>query len=131
MSQNIYILSDPRYKVVTNLIRNQIFDNGVFESEDLILTESILLDMAKSCKVEYFYVIAPDKEILFPNFDFTFKPPYWDSIYLHIWNNDPKVRLFNTQEVLKNPLLFTDESLHSGKIPLKNIPKKIFEESIE
>lgn len=127
MSKSIYILSDPKIRTVADLIDRQVISNKIFESVDLILTEKVLTEIAKSCLTEYFYLIISDKEIVFTGFDFTFKPPYWDSTYMHIWNNDSKVRLFNTKEVLKNPSAFTDESFQNGKIHLKNIQKKIYE----
>ncbi|HEY6435226.1 MAG TPA: hypothetical protein VIY47_01435 [Ignavibacteriaceae bacterium] len=127
MSQNIYILSSPNHRTIAKLLDEQIVSNGIFESEDLVLTQSVLIDMAKSCLIDFFYVIIADREVLFPNFDFSYKPPYWDSLYVHIWDNDTRIRLFNKKEVLKNPSMYTDESLKSGKIRLKNIEKKISE----
>jgi hypothetical protein len=127
MAQNIYILSSPKHKTVAHLLDQRVFSNRIFESEDLTLTESVLVNMANDCMVDYFYVIIADREIVFKDFDFTYKPPYWDKVYMHIWSKDTRVRLFNKDEVLKNPSKYTETSLRSGKIMLKNIDKKITE----
>jgi len=127
MAQYIYILSDTNTHLIAESISDQIFVNGIVESENIKLTTDILIQIAKSCPVEYFYIIATDQEIIFPKFDFSFKPEEWDKEYVHIWNNDTRIRVFNKAEVLKNPTNFTDESLKNGNIKLKNIDKKIYE----
>jgi len=126
MTQHIYILSNAQIKSVVDKINNQISVNGIYESEDLELTGDILVQMARNCTVDYFYVIATDREILFPKFDFNFKPEEWDKEYMHIWNNDNKVRLFNKQMVLDNPSKFTDVALSSGEIRIKQMEGDIY-----
>ncbi len=127
MAQNIYILTDSKTKPLADRISGQIVVNGIYESPGLILDETTLLNMAKDCKVEYFYVVVTSREILFSKDAFNFKPPYWDRVYVHMWNNDPAVRLFNTAAVLENPTAFTDDTLKHGKVPLKHLNKKMFE----
>jgi len=127
MAQNIYILSSPTHKVLAESLDKDIISNGIFESENFSLTESILLDMAKNCRVEYFYVVRADKKLHFPSFDFSYKPPEWDSAYVHVWNNNTNVKLFNKEEVLKNPAGYTDEQLLAGKVLLKNFDMVICE----
>jgi len=102
MAQNIYILSSPKHRSNAQYIDEEVISNGIFESENLELTKTILLDMAKDCMVEFFYVIIAEKKFQFPNFDFSFKPLIDDYSYMHIWNNDTTVRLFNKEEVLKD-----------------------------
>lgn len=126
MAQNIYIITNTQTKLFTNHICQKIQINGIFESPDLTLTEELLLRMAKMCKVEYFYVIVPSREIIFNDSAFKFKPPIWDSAYLHMWNNDSVIRLFNTSEVLKNASYYTDENLKSGNVKLKELDKNMF-----
>jgi hypothetical protein len=130
MTQNIYILSSPKHKSIAESLDEQVISNGIFESTNLKLTESVLLDMANDCMVDFFYVIVADKKVQFPIFDFDYKPPLWDYPYVHVWNNDASVRLFNKEEVLKNPSGFTDESLRADKINLKNIDVVISEHPI-
>jgi hypothetical protein len=127
MAQNIYILTDIKTKSLADRICKQIVVNGIYESEELVLSESILTEMAKDCKVEYFYVVVTSKEILFTESALNFKPPQWDHAYVHIWNNDPAVRLFNVKMVLENPGAYTDEMLDQGKIKLKQLNKTMFE----
>lgn len=127
MSQEIYILTDKKYSSIAERISNNIYINKLYYADEFELTADILLDMAINCPLDYFYVIVADKEIIFPEFDFTFKPAKWDSKYLHIWDNDKTIRLFNKIEVLKNPANFTDKALSIGNIDLKNISKKIYE----
>jgi hypothetical protein len=122
MAQFIYLLVDIDTKSC-----DDIFTNGIYESKNLELTSDILEQMAKSCMVDYFYVITPRKEIFFPNFDFSFKPEEWDKEYMHIWNDDTTVRLFNKVAVLDNPSKFTDTALLNGDIKLKVMPGKIYD----
>jgi hypothetical protein len=125
MAQNIYILSAPNNQQNEDYITDQLFINGTYISENFELTDSILIKMAKSCQVNYFYVIVANDQILF-NYDFSFKPDEWDSKYVHIWNNDILLRLFNKNEVLKTPHMFTDKSFYNGTMPTKNINDKIY-----
>jgi len=127
MSLPVYIISDAKLKVIVDRIRANTFINQSFESPNSELTSDILISIAEACPIEYFYVISTDVELFFPNFDFSFKPKEWDSKYIHIWNNDTKVRLFNKKAVLENPNKFTDGALLAGAIELKNIDKIIWE----
>lgn len=127
MAQNIYIVTNKKTKPLADRLKNQFMVNGVFESENLELTSSILEAMARDCKVEYFYVIVTSGEInLLPNW-YEFKPPYWDNVYVHIWHNDKVLRLFNKKIVLANPDAYSDASLLKGEVLLKNVNKKMFE----
>jgi len=130
MSQNIYILSDPETVDVANNLHKRIISNGIFQSKNFELTAEVLTNMAKICPTEYFYVISSDTELLFTNFDFSFKPPSWDARYMHVWNNNSRVRLLNTALVLKNPNAFTDKALQEGSVELKNIDQEIYEHPI-
>ena len=127
MSQNIYILTDSKTEPLADRISKQISVNGIFESEGLELNETVLFNMAKECSTEYFYVVLSSKEIIFSESAFNFKPPHWDNVYLHMWNNDPVVRLFNTKLVKNNPAAYTDKKLIAGEIKLKKIIKPMFE----
>ncbi len=127
MGQQVYLLSDPEIDFVSDNIRKNTFINHTFLSPDSELTEEILSSMAKMCPTDYFYVIASNQEIIFPNFDFSFKPEVWDKDYVHIWNNDKTVRLFNKLNVLKNPSRYTDDAYFSGRVRLKNTFLKLYE----
>lgn len=126
MTQQVYLLSDPSIGFIAHSIRKSTFVNQTFDSADFELTESILVDMAKACPTDYFYVIASNQEIVFPTFDFSFKPEVWDKDYVHIWNNDKTVRLFNKLNVLKNPSRYTDDAYFAGRVKLKNDTSELY-----
>lgn len=126
MGQNIYLLSDKSNKSAIDSINNQIFVNGILETENLELTNELLVKIAKATLTEYFYVISTRQEIIFDNFDFSFKPKNWDKAYIHIWNNNSTVRLFNKKCVLENPDIYSDKALTDGISELKNIDKRIY-----
>ncbi len=127
MGQQVYLLSDPEIDFISDDIRKNTFINHTFVSPDSELTSEILLAMSQMCPTDYFYVIASNQEIIFPNFDFSFKPEDWDKEYVHIWNNDKTVRLFNKQNVLKNPTRYTDDAYFAGKVKIKNSFLKLYE----
>jgi len=125
MTQNIYILSSPEHREIAEFLDEEVISNGIFESENLMLTESVLLDMAKDCMVEFFYVIIAQEKLQFPTFNFKYKPPLPDYTRVHVWNNDIRIRLFNKEEVLKDASKFTEESFRSCKLAFKNANEKI------
>lgn len=126
MRQTVFLLYSDDTKFVADEISKNTFINKKFYSVDNMLTSDILVEMASACRGECFYVIKTDKEILFPNFNFYYSIPEWDRKYMHIWNNDTSVRLFNTESVLSAPSNYTDESLEAGKVNLKNIDERIY-----
>ena len=126
MRQDIYILYDKQTEYVSNKICEKLDVDGRFLSEEGELTTDILISIAKKCSSRYFYIIKTDKELVFDKFDFSYIPEAWDKEYVHIWNNDTSVRLYNSSEVLDNPSLFSDIELKKGSIKLKNIINKIY-----
>ncbi len=124
--QDVYIITEEKCRASANKIADRVLIKKIYESPSLELTEPILIDMARSCIVEYFYVIATRTEMQFPQFDFSFKPDPWDASYVSIWNNETNIRLFNKDEVLKNPSAYTDKALLNGTVALKNINQQIF-----
>jgi len=126
MRQQIYVIYDKDTEQIANKINERLFVDKMFSSEDLKLTADILKEMSANCLCGYFYVIRPTVDILFDNFDFSFKPAQWDSDYVHMWNNDITVRLYNTSKVLAEAEKYTDAELEKGNISLKNIVDKIY-----
>lgn len=126
MSQQVYIVKDSQTEYVADKISKSACIHRKFTCEDFEITGQLLFEMAKLCPTEFFYVIKTDKEIVFDNFDFSFKPPVWDKEYVHIWNNATAVRLYNKELVLANPNNFSDKQLSSGLVPLKNIDSVIY-----
>jgi hypothetical protein len=106
-------------------IHNSYVPKYKIYSETLELTEEVLLEMTKIASGS-FYVVKTDREIFFPNFDFLFEPPVWDSKYIHIWNNDSTVRLYHSDHVKSNPARYTDKEMFEGRAELKVIQGKIY-----
>jgi hypothetical protein len=126
MRQPVFIVYDNQTEYVAKRICNNMYINGMMFSEHSYLTDDILTSIARKCKSEYFYVIRTNQEILFPNFDFSFRPPDWDAHYIHMWNNEVRVLLFNSQLVLQDASRFSDDRLIDGKLHFKNISEKIY-----
>lgn len=130
MAQYVFALSNKKTKSIVASLRETTHINAVFESDNLELTEDILLQMANQCPVDYFYVIKSEYSIYFPTFDFSFKPDDWDYKYVHVWNNDTTVRLYSKHLVKHNPAAFTDAAMSDGKILLKLHDGAIYKYSI-
>jgi hypothetical protein len=125
MRQKVYIIYDEQTEYVADRICKKNGIDKKFFSTNSELTADILKEMTNLCIGQFFYIIKTDKEILFPDFDFTYKPETWDKDYVHMWGNNT-VRLYNTDNVLKNPAEYTDEALKNGDIKLKNNIDKIY-----
>ena len=125
MRQKVYILYNDITKYIAERIASNVSGKLIY-SKDFALTEENLIEMANDCGSRYFYTIKTDTEITFPNFDFSFKPDPWDKDYVHIWNNDSKVRIYNADNVLSNPSQYTDSALENGIINIKSIPGRIY-----
>ncbi len=125
MRQKVYIIYDEQTEYVTNKICEKIEVDKKFFSPNSEITADILEEMANHCMGYFFYVIKTDREILFSDFDFTYKPEIWDKDYIHMWG-DNIIRLYNTDNVSKDPAAYSDEMLQSGNIKLKNNMDKIY-----
>lgn len=130
MAQHTYIVYNKDNKAAVDAICTATYMNTKFFIEDRTLTEDVLVEMATCSGSEYFYVINTDKEVLFPEFDFYYKPPTWDKQYVHVWDNDTTVRQYCREEVLANPSHFTDDALVNGRVQLKNIDGKIYTDPV-
>lgn len=126
MNQTTFIVYDETSKSAANAIGTNIPIDKMFYSPGSELTENLLLEMADCCLTEYFYLIRSDFEIIFPRGSFTYKPPEWDKEYIHIWNNDSTVRLFNVDAIKSNPSRYTTAFLESGKARIKNLQGGIY-----
>lgn len=122
MSQNVYVIT---VEETEQFFRESIFPNGIYLSTTLELTEEMIIDMASKCLVEYFYVVCADAKITIET-DFSFEPAAGEEEYMHIWDNDKTIRLFNKEMVLANPKGFTDSALLSGIIKLKNHTRPLY-----
>ena len=121
MAQNIYMITDDNTSYIAKEISCQIFINKKIISPGLELTENILSCIAKECLTEDFYIIFTHRNVDVNTFDFSYKIPLWDKKYVHIWNNDFSIRLFNKDAVIKNVKKYTDRALMSNELELKNM----------
>jgi len=128
MRQNVYIIYDKQTEYVCDKICEKLEVDGKFMSENSELTTELLVSIAKNCSSRYFYIIKTDKELIFDKFDFSYVPKVikWDRNYIHVWNNDTSVRLYDSVEVLDEPEIFNDTALKNGTIKIKNIADKIY-----
>jgi hypothetical protein len=126
MAQHIFITYTEITKPMAESMNKNMFVNSIIKVEQSNLTGSDLYNLAKKSTTDFFYVINADRELLFTSFNFSFKPPVWDKEYLHIWNNDLSVRLYNKELVLENPNLYSDDNVAAGNVKLKVISESIF-----
>jgi len=127
MSQHVFITYTNLLKRVADAIGSHTFFNAKIQLESDEISAAELYRMALLSTTEFFYVINSDIEIKFPMFDFSFKPPAWDSKLVHLWNNNSNVRLFNKDLVLADAEKYTDSQMKLGNVPIKVMYGKIFE----
>jgi len=125
MRQSIFIIYGNDTKYVADRISKQIYVNELIYSDNSEITGDVLLRIASLCKGEFFYIIKTEKEKIFTNFDFSYKPLEWDKDYIHIWDHDTDLRLFNKDNVIADPESYTDTRLYSGDALIKNISTTI------
>lgn len=128
MQQKVYILVTNHNKdVVENIRTNSKVYLNPYSAPQGELTETVLRKMATMCSTDYFYVIVTDTEISFPVYEFDFAPPEWDAEYMHIWNEDMVVRLFNKERILAKPWEYCDDALAAGVVKLKHLAGKLYD----
>lgn len=88
------------------------------------LTTPVLSNIMARCLTRYFYVIT-NVNIRMIDFDFTYTPPGELAGKVHIWDNDPSIRLFDREQLETHPNVFTDWYLDEGNAPLYNHEQKI------
>lgn len=126
MAQSVYITYTEELKLVADAISEDLFLNEQILVDSTSLTSNDILKIAKKSTTEFFYVINSDKEIKFPKFDFSYKPPEWDRKYVHIWDKELRIRLYSKSNVLKNPDLYSDSNISAGLVELKIMYENIF-----
>lgn len=128
MQQKVYILVTEQNKDIVPNIRTgtKVYLNP-YDTDKMVLSESLLHKLAGMCSTEYFYVILTTTEVHFSTYAFDFTPPIWDSKYMHTWNNDNTVRLFCKNHILDKPWEFSDESLTAGNVQIKNHAGKLYD----
>jgi hypothetical protein len=121
-----YILYNESNEYIANHLRGEYFFNKKIYSKDLTIDEEILKEMCSFIGTA-FYVIRPTEELSFSNFDFSFEPQEWDRKYVHYWNGDTTVRLYDKGSVESNLSLYTDQAMHDGSMPMKEMLGKIWD----
>jgi hypothetical protein len=121
MTNKVYILSTNQNKEVIDLIRttSPIYLSP-YQVYSLNIKESDIFKMASMSTTEYFYVVVTNNALSFSSFNFDYVPKEWDNKYMHIWNNDTTLRLFNKHEVMNNPNAYSDNRLAAGNVQIKN-----------
>ena len=127
MAQQVFVTYKKELKDIADKIGKQIFSNFIIEISNNGLTSADLIMLANKSVTEFFYVINSDTEIHFTDISFAYKPPEWDKHLLHIWNNNPIVKMYNKELILADPELYTDTNLALGNVAIKNVTDKIFE----
>jgi hypothetical protein len=126
MSQHTFITYTPGLKQIADRIMDRAFINSVVEINSSTISANELLKMATASTTEFFYVISSNTDMIFKDFNFSFKPPEWDSEYVHIWDNDLSVRLYNKFNVLASPEMYDDTQIYAGSVKLKVFSQKIY-----
>jgi len=131
MRQKTFILynNDTEF-VARKLASKYVLDKLIF-SEDLTVTEDILNEILGTAFLgEYFYILRPDYDYIIDKFRFDYVPPEWDKQYVHIWNNDSSLKLYNVETVKTNASHYTDKNLYNGKVEIKNISERIYSQQV-
>jgi hypothetical protein len=116
MAQTVYFLTDNLADPCPS-----VFINKTFESPGSELTEPIIFRMAQLSTTKFFYVLLTDRDFNFSKFDFSYRPEPWSQSLVHVWDNNPAVKLFNKSLVLSDPSAYTDMSFINGKYKFINI----------
>lgn len=129
MRQAVYIIYDEYNEAIArHMYENMYFADRLYYSKDRELTKDMIVNMANRSPGEFFYVVNIDKEVLFPDFDFSFVPNDWDKKYIHVWNNDTAVRLFSRSAVIESPNDYVDATLVAGRANLKMHTGRVYKE---
>jgi hypothetical protein len=127
MAQQIYITYTDNLSAIADAIGANLYIAKKIKIANYLISAEELKQMAIASLTEYFYVINSDTEIRLTDFIFSFKPPAWDGKYLHIWDKNSRVRLYNRGMVLANPEYYSDNNLINGNVSLKMRHDKMFD----
>lgn len=125
MSQHVFITYTDPLKQVADAIGNHIFFNAKMRLESRDMSADELYRLAQMSATEFFYVINSNVEINIPTFDFSYKPPEWDKMFVHIWDNNTNIKLFNRELVLADPSKYSDDQMLAGNVMIKILDEKI------
>ena len=84
-----------------------------------------LSEMLSKTLTKYFYVIVDPNVRLLNSFSFDYEPADGEEEFVHIWDNNTNIRLYNREKVLENVEDFTDDAMYRGNINFKSHDTKI------
>ncbi len=107
---------------------NEYFINSRVKVETAQLSTEDIAKLAKRSTTDFFFVINTDELLNLSVFDFSFCPIAEDSKFIHIWNKDNRVRMYNKELVLLNPAAYNDLSLTFHNIKSKVDANKVYKD---
>ncbi len=127
MRQKTFVLYNQDTEFAAKAFADRYALDRIIFSQDLTVTEDVLKDIVSTPYLgDYFYILRLEEYIELDKFKFDYVPPEWDKRYVHIWNNDSSVRLYNTETVKNSIGQFTDKELFSGNVEIKDIASRIY-----
>jgi len=79
-----------------------------------------ITEILEKCKKDYIYV-ATNYVDCKGEFKFNYKPPSFDSNYIHVWNDNDVIRAFNRQYMTEYTSYCTDQAMLNNIAEVKNI----------
>lgn len=83
-----------------------------------------LSSMLSKTLTKYFYVIV-DPNVRLNYFKFDYEPADGEEEFVHIWDNNTNIRLYNREKVAEDINSFTDDAMYRGKVNFKSHDLKI------
>tara|TARA_B100000929_G_scaffold286704_1_gene272269 strand:+ start:347 stop:1504 length:1158 start_codon:yes stop_codon:yes gene_type:complete len=94
------------------------------KTSDRKIDREKLSEILSRTLTKYFYVIV-DPNVKLENFDFDYEPAAGEEQFVHIWDNNTNIRLYNREKVLENIDNFTDDAMYQGRVNFKSHNRKI------
>jgi hypothetical protein len=89
------------------------------KTQDRKIDREKLRDMLSRTLTKYFFVIV-DPNIRLDFFKFEYEPAEGEEQYVHIWNNNTNIRMYNREKVAEDIDSFTDDAVYTGKVNFKS-----------
>lgn len=95
------------------------------KTSDRKIDREKLSEMLSKTLTKHFYVIVDPNVRLDNYFKFDFQPAEGEEEFVHIWDNNTNIRLFNREKVAEDIDSFTDDAVYQGKVNFKSHEIKI------
>lgn len=89
------------------------------KTSDRKIDREKLQEMLSRSLTKYFYVIV-DPNVRLNYFKFDYEPGPGEEQFVHIWDNNTNIRLYNREKVLENIDNFTDDAMYQGRVNFKS-----------